>query len=77
MAVAEVDAALVAEVIADWTGVPVGRLLADDAANLLGLAASLRERVRGQEGAVAEIAQSLLAAKSGLEPSRGPLGCFC
>ncbi|MCD5361816.1 type VI secretion system ATPase TssH [Chromobacterium aquaticum] len=76
LAVAEVDAALVAEVIADWTGVPVGRLLADDAANLLGLAASLRERVRGQEGAVAEIAQSLLAAKSGLEPSRGPLGVF-
>ncbi|KMN76300.1 ATPase [Chromobacterium sp. LK11] len=76
LAAADVDAALVAEVIADWTGVPVGKLLADDAANLLGLAPALRERVRGQEAAVAEIAQSLLAAKSGLEPSRGPLGVF-
>lgn len=76
LAAADVDAALVAEVIADWTGVPVGKLLADDAANLLGLAPALRERVRGQEAAVAEIAQSLLAAKSGLAPGRGPLGVF-
>ncbi len=76
LAAADVDAALVAEGIADWTGVPVGKLLADDAVNLLGLAQALRERVRGQEAAVEEIAQSLLAAKSGLAPGRGPLGVF-
>jgi type VI secretion system protein VasG len=72
----DVDARSVAEVIADWTGVPLGSLLKDEQANLLELEQQLAERVIGQAPALNAMAQRLRAAKAGLADDKGPLGVF-
>lgn len=72
----DVDARSVAEVIADWTGVPLGSLLKDEQASLLALEQQLAERVIGQEHALGALAQRLRAAKTGLTDEQAPLGVF-
>ena len=66
----------VAEVIADWTGIPLGGLLKDEQLGLLDLEQRLGERVVGQESAVADLAKRLRAAKAGLTNENAPLGVF-
>ena len=72
----EVTPAVVARVVSDWTGVPAGSVLKDEAATLLGLEERLRRHVRGQDEAVAEVAETLRAAKAGLADPDAPLGVF-
>lgn len=72
----DVDARSVAEVIADWTGVPLGSLLKDEQANLLELEYQLGEQVIGQDSALGALAQRLRAAKTGLTDEKTPLGVF-
>lgn len=72
----DVTARSVAEVIADWTGVPLGSLLKDEQANLLALEQQLGERVIGQPTALGALAQRLRAAKTGLTEEQAPLGVF-
>lgn len=72
----DVSARSVAEVIADWTGVPLGSLLKDEQANLLALEQQLSERVIGQPTALSALAQRLRAAKTGLTEEQAPLGVF-
>ncbi|WP_223515863.1 type VI secretion system ATPase TssH [Pseudomonas sp. GL-R-26] len=72
----DVDARSVAEVIADWTGVPLGSLLKDEQASLLDLEQQLAERVIGQDHALGALAQRLRAAKTGLTEEQAPLGVF-
>ncbi|MGC6373073.1 type VI secretion system ATPase TssH [Pseudomonas sp. K2I15] len=72
----DVDARSVAEVIADWTGVPLGSLLKDEQANLLELEHQLGEQVIGQDAALGALAQRLRAAKTGLTDEKAPLGVF-
>lgn len=66
----------VAEVIADWTGVPLGNLLKDEHASLLSLEDHLAERVVGQEPALLALAQRLRAARTGLTNDNAPMGVF-
>lgn len=72
----DVDVRCVAQVIADWTGVPLGSLLKDEQTNLLALEAQLSRRVIGQDRALGELAQRLRAAKTGLTSENAPLGVF-
>ncbi|NNA99415.1 type VI secretion system ATPase TssH [Pseudomonas gessardii] len=72
----DVDVRSVAEVIADWTGVPLGSLLKDEQANLLRLEQQLGARVIGQTPALSALAQRLRAAKTGLTDDNAPLGVF-
>ena len=72
----DVNARSVAEVIADWTGVPLGSLLKDEHANLLALEQQLAERVIGQDPALSALAQRLRAARTGLTEEKAPLGVF-
>ncbi|WP_277962090.1 type VI secretion system ATPase TssH [Pseudomonas sp. RIT-To-2] len=72
----DVSARSVAEVIADWTGVPLGSLLKDEQASLLTLEQQLGERVIGQDQALVALAQRLRAAKTGLAADNAPLGVF-
>ena len=72
----DVDARSVAEVIADWTGVPLGSLLKDEQANLLELEHQLGQQVIGQDHALGALAQRLRAAKTGLTDEKAPLGVF-
>ncbi|WP_300631506.1 type VI secretion system ATPase TssH [Pseudomonas sp.] len=72
----DVDARSVAQVIADWTGVPLGSLLKDEQVNLLMLEQQLGERVIGQAPALSAMAQRLRAARTGLTNDQAPLGVF-
>ena len=71
-----VDETVIADIIADWTGVPAGSVLKDELANLLQLESLLEKRVVGQSEAIHAIAQSLRAAKAGLKTNDSPLGVF-
>ncbi|AJG21848.1 type VI secretion system ATPase TssH [Cupriavidus basilensis] len=73
---AEVDETAIAQVIADWTGVPVDSLLSSELATLLALEARLGHIVVGQDEALAALSKSLRAAKAGLKSEEAPLGVF-
>lgn len=62
----EVDPDVVAKVVSDWTGIPLGKVLRDQAQNILNLEANLQQRIKGQEEALGIISQVIKAAKSGL-----------
>jgi type VI secretion system protein VasG len=72
----DVDERSVAQVIADWTGVPLGSLLKDEHASLLALEQQLAERVIGQDRALCALARRLRAARTGLTEEAAPLGVF-
>ncbi|MBC3948676.1 type VI secretion system ATPase TssH [Pseudomonas folii] len=72
----DVEGRSVAEVIADWTGVPLGSLLKDEQSSLLALEQQLGERVIGQDQPLSALAQRLRAAKTGLTEEQAPLGVF-
>ena len=72
----DVDVRMVAEVIADWTGVPLSSLMKDEQTELLHLETLLQQRVVGQDTALTAIAQRLRASKTGLTPENGPQGVF-
>ncbi|KIY40785.1 ATPase [Pseudomonas sp. 10-1B] len=72
----DVTARSIAEVVADWTGVPLGSLLKDEQASLLALEQQLAERVIGQTPALSALAQRLRAARTGLTDDQAPLGVF-
>jgi len=72
----EVDPDVVAQVVSDWTGIPLGRLLRDEAAGLLELEARLQARIKGQDQALRTIAEGLQAAKAGIRNQDQPLGVF-
>ena len=73
---ADVDEALVGSIVSDWTGIPVGKMVKDDVEAILKLEDRMRDRVRGQDQALAVIARELRAARSGLKPPSQPLGVF-
>ena len=71
-----VDRQAVADVVAGWTGVPVGRMVADEVRNVLNLEALLAGRIRGQPQALEAIARTVRSARAGLADPRKPLGVF-
>jgi len=74
--VSEVGPQVLAEVIEEWTGIPAGNLLRDEAATLLSLEESLAGRVIGQPWGIREIATTLRAARMGLTRPETPQGVF-
>jgi len=72
----EVDPDMVAKVVSDWTGIPLGRVLRDQARNVVQLENDLKQRIKGQDEALATIGQIIRAAKAGLNDPRQPLGIF-
>jgi len=71
-----VDEQAVAAVVADWTGIPVGRMVKDDVATVLNLASALGRRVVGQDHALEMIAKRVQTARAGLENPGKPIGVF-
>ena len=71
-----VDGQAVAEVVATWTGIPVGRMVADEIKTVLDLKAQLMERVVGQDHALDAIAQAIRTSRAGLTDPRKPIGVF-
>jgi type VI secretion system protein VasG len=71
-----VDRNIVGRVVSDWTGIPVGRMVKDEVAAVLGLAQSLGRRVIGQDHALEMIARRVQTARAGLENPEKPIGVF-
>lgn len=72
----EVNAMAIADVVADWTGIPVGSMVKDELQNLLTFESALNEQVIGQQAAIHAIGKTLRASKAGLRTTDGPLGVF-
>jgi type VI secretion system protein VasG len=72
----EVDPDVVAQVVSDWTGIPLGKFLRDEAQTIVALEQRLEERVKGQNHALAAIAQTVKAAKAGVKNPDQPMGVF-
>ncbi|MDQ2822325.1 MAG: type VI secretion system ATPase TssH [Pseudomonadota bacterium] len=71
-----VDAAMVADVISGWTGIPVGKMLADEVHTMLQLQERLCERVVGQDQALDAIARRVRTARAELDDPGKPVGVF-
>ncbi len=72
----EVTADTVAQVIASWTGIPLGNMVRDEAKSLLELEDTLTARVKGQDHSMGFIAESIRASKAGLTAPEMPMGVF-
>ena len=71
-----VDEQAVAAVVADWTGIPVGRMVKDEVATVLVLAKTLSQRVIGQDHALEIVAKRVQTARASLENPNKPIGVF-
>jgi len=71
-----VDQHAVAAVVADWTGIPTGRMVKGEIETVLGLSEHLGRRVVGQDHALEQIARRIQTARAGLENPDKPIGVF-
>ena len=71
-----VDAEDIAELISQWTGIPVSRLLEGEAEKLLHMEERLHERIIGQHEGVAAVSEAIRRARSGLADPKRPIGSF-
>ncbi|WP_276666652.1 type VI secretion system ATPase TssH [Thalassolituus oleivorans] len=73
---ANVDEQAIAEVIANWTGIPVGKMVSDQITAVQTLADKLGKRVIGQPHALEAVAQVIRTSRAGLTDPRKPVGVF-
>jgi len=71
-----VDAQAIASVVADWTGIPVGRMVKDEIEAVLKLAETLNQRVIGQRHALDVIARRVQTSRAELDNPGKPIGVF-
>ncbi|KVN63339.1 type VI secretion system ATPase TssH [Burkholderia stagnalis] len=72
----QVDGHVVAEIVASWTGIPLGRMVKDEIGTVLNLQPLLAARVIGQDHALDAIAQRVRTASASLEDPNKPRGVF-
>jgi type VI secretion system protein VasG len=73
---ASVDGQAVASVVADWTGIPVGRMVKNEAEAVLKLGETLNQRVIGQRHALDIIARRVQTSRARLDNPNKPIGVF-
>ena len=73
---AEVTEKDIANIVADWTKVPVSQLTEDEAHKLLRLESELHKRVIGQDEAVSAVSKAIRRARAGLKDPNRPIGSF-
>jgi type VI secretion system protein VasG len=71
-----VDSQAVASVVADWTGIPVGRMMTDEIRTVLALKEHMERRIIGQSHALDAIAQRIRTSRASLTDPRRPIGVF-
>ncbi|OLU23964.1 type VI secretion system ATPase TssH [Pseudomonas sp. PA27(2017)] len=71
-----VDYQAVASVVADWTGIPVGRMARNEIETVLKLDAHLKKRIIGQDHALEMIAKRIQTSRAGLDNPNKPIGVF-
>ncbi len=73
---ADVTPEVVARVVSDWTGIPIGKMVQDQAQALLQFEEDLRRRIKGQDHVLEIVGKGIRAAKAGLKNPRTPMGVF-
>ena len=71
-----VDADSVAEIVSDWTGIPVGRLMQGENEKLLHMEDYLGQRVIGQKEAIAAVSDAVRRSRAGISDPNRPTGSF-
>ncbi|GAA0262912.1 ATP-dependent Clp protease ATP-binding subunit [Cryptosporangium japonicum] len=74
--VSEVDDEQIAEVLANWTGIPVFKLTEEETSRLLRMEDELHKRVVGQEQAIKAVSQAIRRTRAGLKDPKRPGGSF-
>lgn len=72
----EVSPDVVALVVSDWTGIPVGKMLRDQAETVVNLETHLKERIKGQDMGLEAMAEVIRAGKAGIKNPNSPMGVF-
>ena len=71
-----IDEEEIAEVLAQWTGIPVHRLTEEESARLLNMEEELHKRIIGQHDAIAAVSRAIRRTRAGLKDPRRPAGSF-
>ena len=66
----------IAEVVANWTGIPVGKMVSNEIKAIMGLKDTLQKRIIGQDHALEAIAECIRTSRAGLTDPRKPVGVF-
>ena len=66
----------VADVVSNWTGIPVSKLVESERSKILSLPEKLHERVIGQDQAISAVSDAIIRARSGLKDASKPIGSF-
>ena len=72
----EVGEEEIAEIVAQWTGIPVRQMTQDESERLLHLEETLHQRVVGQDEAVGAVSRAIRRARAGLKDPKRPIGSF-
>src|SRR5438105_10222690 len=72
----EVDEEDIAKLVSKWTGIPTGRLLEGEAQKLVHMEERLRQRVVGQDDALARVSNAVRRSRAGLSDTKRPIGSF-
>ena len=72
----EVGEEEIAKIVSKWTGIPTGRLLEGEVQKLVHMEERLRQRVVGQDSALASVANAIRRSRSGLSDPHRPIGSF-
>ncbi|UZA27165.1 type VI secretion system ATPase TssH [Moraxella bovis] len=71
-----VDSHLIAQIIAEWTGIPIGKMMDDEVQKILHLSETLNQRIIGQPHATDMIAKRIQTARANLDNPNKPIGVF-
>jgi len=72
----EVDEEDIAKLVSKWTGIPAGRLMEGEAQKLVKMEERLRQRVVGQDDALARVSNAVRRSRAGLSDTKRPIGSF-
>lgn len=71
-----VTAAEIEAIVAECTNIPIGKIQAREKDRILGIESKLRERVKGQDKAIATLSDAIIESRSGLSDPKKPIGSF-
>lgn len=72
----EVNPDMVAQVAADWTGIPLGKMLREEVENIINFESVMQDRIKGQNHVLAAMGEGIRAAKAGIKNPDQPQGVF-
>lgn len=72
----EVNAEAVAQAISEWTGIPLGSMVRDEASRIMNFADDMKGRIKGQDHAITALDEGMRSAKAGLNNPDQPMGVF-